>query len=199
MERVMVVKKEALEKRLSEGVLTRENVDSILDFIQCEHFFVPRESAEYDSSIKQIIPYVLIRQGRRYFVMKRLARQTEARLHNLLSLGVGGHINPGENLSAGQSILEAGLHRELQEEVFVEKLLSLDCVGVLNENTGGVSDYHVGVIYLLEAQGEVRVLETEKMEGGWMTQRQLEEEAEWMETWSQHVLQELILSPCCSQ
>ena len=194
MEQVMVVQREALEAKLGDAVLSRGNIGSIINFIQREHFFAPRASAEYDNTIKQIIPYVVIRQAGRYFVMRRLARQTEARLHNLLSLGVGGHINPEESRSVGESILEAGLYRELHEEVYVEEILSLDCVGILNENTGGVGDYHTGIVYFLEARGEVRVLETEKMEGSFMSLDQMEEEANKMETWSQLVLRELILS-----
>lgn len=194
MEQVLVVPRGALEARLNGTVLTRERVDSILCFIQREHFFMPRESAEYDPTVKQIIPYVVIRQAERYFVMKRLTGQTEARLHHRLSLGVGGHINPEETRGGHESVLEAGLHRELHEEVYVEDILSLDCVGVLNETTGGVSDYHTGIVYFLEARGEVRVLETEKMEGSWMTCPQISEEADRMETWSQLVFQELILT-----
>lgn len=194
MEQVLVVQREALEAKLGGAVFSRENIDSIVDFIRREHFFVPRASAEYDNTVKQIIPYVVIRQAGRYFVMKRLARQTEARLHNLLSLGVGGHINPEEDREQGESVLEAGLYRELHEEVYVEEILSLDCVGVLNENTGGVGDYHTGIVYLLEARGEVRVVETEKMEGSFMTRSQMEEEVNRMETWSQLIFRELILS-----
>lgn len=194
MEQVMVVPREMLEARLEGAVFSRQNIDSILDFIQGKHFFVPRESAEYDPTLKQIIPYVVIRQAERCFVMKRLARQTEVRLHHLLSLGVGGHINPEENRGEYGSVLEAGLYRELHEEVYVEEILSLDCVGVLNETTGGVSDYHTGIVYLLEARGEVRVVETEKLEGSWMTCRQVLEELDRMETWSQLVFRELILS-----
>ena len=194
MEQVMVVQRKALEDKLKGAVLSRQNIDSILEFIRCEHFFAPRESAEYDNTMKQIIPYVVIHQSERYFVMKRLARQTEARLHNLLSLGVGGHINPEENWSKYGSMLEAGLYRELHEEVYVEEILSLECIGVLNETTGGVSDYHTGIVYLLEAGGEVRVIETEKMEGSWMTCRQMKDELEWMETWSQLVFREFILA-----
>jgi predicted NUDIX family phosphoesterase len=193
MEQVLVVRREVLEAKLGDVVFSRVNIDSIVDFIRREHFFVPRASAEYDNTVKQIIPYVVIRQAERYFVMKRLARQTEARLHNLLSLGVGGHINPEENREQGESVLEAGLYRELHEEVYVEEILSLNCVGVLNENTGGVGDYHTGIVYLLEARGEVRVVETEKMEGSFMTCSQMEEEVNGMETWSQLIFRELIL------
>ena len=55
-----------------------------------DHYFLPRSRAEYDASVKQIIPYVVIRRGEEYFLLRRLKKQTEARLHDKLSLGVGG-------------------------------------------------------------------------------------------------------------
>ena len=46
-----------------------------------------------DNTVRQIIPYVILRRGRHYFLLRRLKKQTETRLHEKLSLGVGGHIN----------------------------------------------------------------------------------------------------------
>ncbi len=70
--------------------------------------------------------------------------------------------------------------------------MSLRCVGVLNENNGGVSDYHAALVYLLEAEGAVTVRETEKMSGDWATVAELEAVAERLETWSQIVLRDVI-------
>ena len=189
MEQVLVVERSKLEARLATGkVFITQEIDAICDFILENYTFAPRESAEYDRSLKQIIPYVVIRQEGRFFLMKRLKKQTEQRLHDQLSLGVGGHINPGEHMAAGESILEAGLYRELREEVFVEKIQSLRCVGILNENNGGVSDFHMGVVYLLEAKGAVFVRETGKMEGEFATLEEIQSKNADLETWSQVVL-----------
>ena len=190
MEQILAVERKALEALLpNEGFVT-EGLDEVRRFIQENHGYYPREQAEYDPTLKQIIPYVVIRQEGRYFLLRRLKKQTESRLHDKLSLGVGGHINPTEE--TGGDVIEAGLRRELAEEVFVEKVRSLTCVGVLNENNGGVSDYHTGLVYLLEAEGEVRVLETEKMSGGWVTPAELLECCEGLETWSQIVFRQMI-------
>lgn len=191
MEEVLVVKRSELEKKMTEvGFITREMPD-ILGFISENYFFEPRETAEYDRELKQIIPYVIIRQNDRYFLLRRLNRQTESRLHDRLSLGIGGHINPTEQ-SAASSIVEAGMQRELQEEVFVEKIVRLQCIGILNDNSGGVNDFHLGVVYLLDAKGEVSVRETEKMEGTWATLPVLEECFAQLESWSQVILQVLL-------
>ena len=192
MEQVLVVERKALEERLcGRGFITRE-MEDICAFILQHHRFVPREPAEEDCTLKQIIPYVVISQNGQYFLMKRLTGQTELRLHHCYSLGVGGHINPQETPEEGQSILEAGLYRELREEVYVEDIASLRPIGILHENNGGVSDFHLGLVYLLEAQGEVFVRETEKMEGEFQDFSTIMSKFSELESWSQIVVSDYL-------
>ena len=192
MEHVLVVDRKELEALLPPVSFTTENMETIHRFILENHFFMAREKAEYDDTVKQIIPYVVIRQGGKYFLLRRLKKQTEARLHDKLSLGVGGHIDPTEE--EAEDPLEAGLLRELDEEVAVETVSSLTAVGFLNENNGGVSDYHAALVCLLEAEGEVTVRETEKMSGSWATVQALQEALPYLETWSQIVVEKVILA-----
>ena len=190
MEQVLVVERKALEALLPGEGFIREGIEAVRAFILQNHSFLPREQAEYDNTVKQIIPYVLIRRGERFYLLRRLRKQTEARLHDKLSLGVGGHINPEEEESPDP--LQAGLLRELEEEVAVEQIQSLRCVGLINENTGGVSDYHAALVYLLETEGEVEVRETEKMAGRWVRQEELRGCYSSLETWSQIAAEALI-------
>ena len=192
MEHVLVVDRKNLEALLPPQPFTTENMETIRRFILKHHFFMEREKAEYDDTVKQIIPYVVIRREGKYFLLRRLKKQTEARLHDKLSLGVGGHINPTEEKA--EDPLEAGLLRELAEEVAVETVDSLTAVGFLNENNGGVSDYHAALVCLLEAKGEVSVRETEKMSGRWATLQELRDVLPRLETWSQIVVEKVILA-----
>ena len=190
MEQVLVVDRKALEALLPGEGFVREGIEAVRAFILRKHFFRPREEAEYDNTIKQIIPYVLLKRGEEYYLLRRLRKQTETRLHDKLSLGVGGHINPTEEDSADP--LQAGLLRELEEEVAVEHIQSLRCVGLINENNGGVSDYHAALVYLLETDGPVQVRETEKMSGSWADPVQLRACRDALETWSQIAAEALI-------
>ena len=52
---------------------------------------MPRPAAETDRSIKQIIPYLVLRDGDRIFLMKRTRAGGDARLHDQYTIGVGGH------------------------------------------------------------------------------------------------------------
>lgn len=190
MEEVLVVERKALEALLPGEGFIREGIERVRTFILREYFFLPREQAEYDSTVKQIIPYVLIQRGEAFYLFRRLRRQTEARLHDKLSLGAGGHINPSEEASTDP--LQAGLLRELEEEVAVEQIQSLHCVGIINENNGGVSDYHAALVYLLKTEGDVQVRETEKMSGSWAAAEELRTCYPALETWSQIAAEALI-------
>ncbi len=166
--------------------LIRARAGEILFLISTRHYFLDRAAAEVSPQYRQIIPYVIVRCGDDYFVLERTSKQTEARLHHKISLGIGGHVNPGHTL------LE-GLKKELGEEVDVDTDFKLDFVGILNDDSTEVGRVHLGAVYLLEAATrEVRVREREKMAGAWMPRAALAALRERMETWSQIVYDELI-------
>jgi predicted NUDIX family phosphoesterase len=181
-EQVMVVERESLSRFLVEHGLVTENTDEVLDVIVERHFFIDRPTAEVSPQYKQIIPYVLIRHGQSYFLLQRTQKQTEARLHHKLSLGIGGHINPDT-----PELLD-GLRKELEEEVDVAGDYDLSFVGILNDDTTDVGKVHLGAVYVLDSHdGEVKVRETEKMTGRWVPRDELAQHREAMETWSQIV------------
>lgn len=181
-EQVMVVERETLSPFLIESGLVQEHTDEILDAITDRHFFIDRPTAETSPQYKQIIPYVLIRHGDAYFLLQRTQKQTEARLHHKLSLGIGGHINPDT------PDLFDGLQKELEEEVEVVGDYDLTFVGILNDDTTDVGRVHLGAVYVLDAHdGEVNVRETEKMSGRWVPRDELAAHRDAMESWSQIV------------
>jgi predicted NUDIX family phosphoesterase len=181
-EQVMVVEREALAPFFIERGLLQEGTDPAFDIIVERHFFIDRPTAEVSPQYKQIIPYVLIRHGEAWFLLRRTQKQTEARLHHKLSLGIGGHINPDT-----PDLLD-GLQKELQEEVEIAGDYDLTFVGILNDDTTDVGRVHLGAVYVLDAHDDrVKVLETEKMSGTWVHREDLAGYRESMETWSQIV------------
>ena len=186
-EDVMVVPT-ALLRPFFTANLVRDHTQAILDVISANHTFIPRAKAEVSPEWKQIIPYVVIRHGGECFVLERTAKQTEARLHHKVSIGIGGHINPGHSLIEG-------LHKELDEEVAVDAPYKLEFVGILNDDSTDVGRVHLGAVYVLEAGSKsVTVKETEKMSGEWMPLHALRDVREAMETWSQIVYDEYLSS-----
>lgn len=81
---------------------------------------------------------------------------------------------------------------ELSEEVTLSQITSLTCVGLINETTGGVSDYHTPWSISWKPQEKVTVRETEKMSGSWASPQELSAVFDRLETWSQIVLEEVI-------
>ncbi|MCE9581368.1 MAG: hypothetical protein K8T20_02505 [Planctomycetes bacterium] len=148
--------------------------------------FVDRPGAEEDPSLKQIIPYAMVRCGKRILTLTRLAKQTEKRLHNKMSIGVGGHINPDAGL---EGIVERGLQRELDEELDIQAAVKIRPVGYINDDSTPVGSVHFGLVFeVLAATEDVKVRETELMEGGFKDASELPAFAERMETWSKFLV-----------
>lgn len=138
-----------------------------------------RGDAEEDPSFKQVIPYLVLRDGPRWFLMRRTKAGGDARLHDLWSIGVGGHLNPGDGDVRG------GLLREWREEVAADFVPEFSPVGLLNDDTTSVGTVHVGFVYAADAAGRpVTIRETEKLAGGFATTGEVQAVRDGLETWS---------------
>ncbi len=178
-ELVFVVPRAAiLENGGWHGVRTAATED-FLAIVDANGRFEPRQAVEADPSFKQIIPYLVLRDGERYFLMRRTRAGGDARLHDAWSIGVGGHVNPGDGDLAG------GLLREWTEELVADFVPEFRLVGLLNDDTTDVGRVHLGAVYLGEAAGRpVTIRETDKLSGAFATPAQVAEVADRLETWS---------------
>ena len=137
--------------------------DGLLQRIRERGFFLERRKAEEDSGFKQIIPYCVVRHGGDLFLLRRLPTQGEKRLHNKLSIGVGGHINPVDREG---DLLDLGCERELAEEVAIPGKIKKRVVGFINDDATAVGSVHFGVVYRVDLPDrEVEVREKGMMEG----------------------------------
>ena len=161
----------------------RANTAGILDRTG-QGSFVPRPAAEVDTTIKQIIPYLILRDGARIFVMKRTRAGGDARLHDLYSIGVGGHLNPGDDTIVG------GLEREWAEEMVADFVPEFEFLGLLNDDTVAVGVHHLGMVYVADAAGRpVAIRETDKLSGSFESIESARAVYDRMETWSQLALE----------
>ena len=148
--------------------------------------FRPRPEVEVDRSWKQVIPYLVLRDGARYFLMRRTQAGADARLHDRWSIGVGGHLNPGDGDLAG------GLRREWREEVVADFEPEFTLIGLLNDDSTEVGSVHVGAVYVAEALGRpVAIRETEKLSGSFAAPADVAAVVERMESWSALVFEHL--------
>jgi predicted NUDIX family phosphoesterase len=178
-EQVLVVPRDALVPGDGWTGVRRGDLAAALAIVEREGFFVRRGEAEEDPSRKQVIPYLVLRDGERWFLMRRTRAGGDARLHDLWSIGVGGHLNPGDGDVAG------GLAREWAEELVADFEPAYAPVGLLNDDTTAVGSVHVGFVYLADAGGRpVAIRETDKLTGAFVTTEEVRAVRDDMETWS---------------
>jgi len=185
-ERVLVVPRAMVPAEGSWLGLRRAGVMEFLAVVERVGRYEPREAMEVDPAHKQIIPYLVLRDGGRYFLMRRTKAGVDARLHDRWSIGVGGHLNPGDAGVAG------GLRREWHEEVAADFEPAFEPVALLNDDTTEVGAVHLGIVFVADAAGRaVSVRETDKLSGAFATVAEVAAVTDRMETWSQLVFEEL--------
>jgi predicted NUDIX family phosphoesterase len=148
--------------------------------------FLPRSQVEQDESFKQIIPYICIRHADSFVLLQRTKKQSEARLHNKYSLGIGGHINEQEVAGGAEDLVHAGLLRELREEISLAEGWALNLLGTIYDASTPVGRVHFGIVYELQAVERVFTLnEPDLMSAIWTPASDLLAYRDRMETWSQ--------------
>jgi len=181
-ERVLVVPRDRIMDARGWRGIREAGASPLLDVIAAEGRFEPRAAMERDPRFKQVIPYLVLRDRRRLFLMRRTRAGGDERLHDRFSIGVGGHLNPGDRDLAG------GLAREWAEEVAAAFVPDFRLLGLLNDDETDVGRVHLGVVYLAEAAGRpVRVRETDKLEGAFAEPAAVRAVYDRLESWSQLV------------
>jgi len=197
-EMILVVDRDYLfenESLTFQGVLTSEHVVNHIMRGFKAYKEVRRGDAEEYEGWKQPIPYAVLRRGDEVFVYKRLSGGGEARLHDQLSIGVGGHMNVIYGSSDWDNILKVNLYRELSEELRINLFgvsSSSKIVGLINDDEGDAGLYHIGILFVIDlpSNAEVTVRETKQLEGYWIRTKDLVKEPLFssLETWSRYAV-----------
>ena len=150
---------------------------------------VRRGDVEDDENYKQVIPYIVLVKNSDIFTYRRLTGGGEARLHNQMSIGLGGHMNVSGAENWADELTTNAI-RELDEELDIQNVkdVKLNMIGVINDDAGEAGLYHVGVLFVVNINddAEVSVRETDQIEGRWFTIKELSipEVFEGLESWS---------------
>src|ERR1700761_6360897 len=98
------------------------------------NFFAPRSAAETDPGFKQIIPYALLVHEGRVLHYVRGKKAGEQRLVSKGSIGIGGHMNDGDEglFSLDGAAYEAAVQREVGEELKIGSAYRQRPVALLN-------------------------------------------------------------------
>jgi predicted NUDIX family phosphoesterase len=186
-ERILGLPRAAIPGGLSWRGVRSEGLSEVLAAFAAHGEYRVRADVEDDPSFQQLIPYVVVRDGERVFLMRRLRAGADTRLHDRWSIGVGGHI--GESDGG----LEGGLAREWAEELVADWTPTFRLLGLLNDDTDPVGAVHLGVVYEVEARGrQVAVRETHKLEGAFAPVAEADALGDRLETWSRLVLDHLL-------
>lgn len=194
-EEILVVPRADLFWQGSFRGVAADGLTEYLDRVRRFGIFRRRGDVEDDPSLKQIIPYLVVRSGDRYMLFRRTRAGGEARLHDLYSIGVGGHI-ARTDVDGADDLVAAGLQRELEEELTVTGQWSARLAGVLNDDANPVGRVHFGLVHLVDVpSGEVMIRETDRLTGRLAAIAEVRAVYAQMETWSQLVLDAGILGP----
>lgn len=160
-----------------------------LKAISVAYEFVDRDKAEHDASIKQVIPYVMVRHGERVLLLRRLRAQSERRLWDKYSIGIGGHLNPSDGGKDFFDVLLSGLERELHEELEISTDYACRLIGCINDDSDDVGRVHFGIAFqAILSEDSVRVRESEKLSGQLVGLDELLSVRDGMESWSRILL-----------
>ncbi len=189
-EHVLCVRREDIFPRGAWHGLTEESLDAAQQVIRERSLFMRRSEVEDDPGYQQVIPYVVFRHRDRYLLTRRLRASSERRLRQQYSLGVGGHINPGD--IAGGDPINEGLRREWEEEVSYAGRIEARLLGLLNDESAPVSKVHLGVVFLVDGDSDqISVREVDKLSGELLTLEEMRIYYLEMESWSQIVYDRL--------
>jgi predicted NUDIX family phosphoesterase len=190
-EQVLVVERKTIEQAgMFNGLVF--DTDRYLSriFVQGAARFIPRAQAEKDPSHKQLIPYVIMSCNNEYLSYVRGKRAGEPRLKGLRSIGIGGHINPQDDMPLfNRNFYEtyiAAVKREVNEEVAVKANYTDKIVALLNDESNEVGAVHLGIVHYWNLD-EPTVSKKEQMISrlSFMTIAELQNIRDTLETWSQ--------------
>lgn len=195
-EQILVVKTDILlDKKQNAFNGFIDNTDPKFDEIvqTLPQFEVKRRGdMEEDPSYKQLISYAIIASGDETLVYKRLEGGGESRLHGLLSIGVGGHMNDIEDVTDIKEKMMINAARELEEEVGIteDKLKSFEIVGLINDDTNEVGQVHIGLVFKVEVNKEdIFSNEEDTIELIWTNDSELNSLSPY-ESWSELIIRD---------
>lgn len=185
-ELVLVVPRDSVVEGSGWLGVRRDGIERFLEAVERHGRFEPRAAMEDDPSFKQVIPYLVLRDGPRWFLMRRTRAGGDVRLHDRWSIGVGGHLNPGDGDLLG------GLRREWAEELVADFVPEFRLIGLLNDDTTEVGRVHLGAVYVADAAGrDVAIREIDKLTGRFATGVEVAAVREDLETWSRLVFESI--------
>lgn len=159
------------------------------------HSFVPRGICERDEFRKQVIPYAILRYRDKVFCYTRGQAGGEDRLHARWSIGIGGHINPGDEPQGKPDLfmtIYRAANREVYEEVGTARVWDDHSIGLISDDSDAVGRVHLGFAMVYELLSpDIAPTEAALRDGKWVTLDELAAEPSRLENWSRICVEHL--------
>jgi len=156
--------------------------------------FLRRAEAENNPDYKQIIPYVVVTDGKSILHYVRGKKAGEQRLVAKGSIGIGGHINDEDHTLFARDFraFEEAVKREVCEELAVQGTFDARPVGLINDDSTEVGRVHFGIVHVLFRPPEhVKKKEQVITQVEFLPIEELKARRERLESWSQFCLDHL--------
>ncbi len=154
---ILVIKNSVLFSQTKRKSWFYEMWDNDFEEIIIKNFeYMQRGIAEENRDYKQPIGYwVVINEENKMFVYKRGWADSaagDARLHNKIAVGVGGHIEKEEENS--KNPIKDTLIREVEEEINLKpkNIKEVVSIGYINDDNDPVWEVHIGACYIIFTQ-----------------------------------------------
>jgi len=159
-----------------------------------------RALLETNPKFRQLIPYVVVKQGDKYLAYERSKSGGESRLHNLFSIGIGGHVDAVDAVYDAKGVfqltdtLRTGMYRELHEELGLTEadFLGMSTIGYLSKDVTPVDEVHLGIVLVAEVHADLTITSKEDALNlaGFLSAEELAKLN--LESWSETVVAELV-------
>ena len=192
MQHIICTESETVDKAIqTDGFIKTKN--NIFDINKL--WIGPRPTLETNENFKQIIPYVILSYQGKIALYQRTKKGGENRLHNMHSIGFGGHIdafdlayNDDGEINLDKTI-ENSAQREIDEELIVSECVSKKHLGYIYDSSTPVGRVHIGVVKQWElSSASIKSNEDEIKVVGLFTIDELKTYDGEMENWSEHII-----------
>lgn len=123
-----------------------------------------RAHLEQNPAFRQIIPYTVLRCGDRIAAYRRTPKGGENRLHGMVSIGFGGHIDLADVSFDEKSVIDLtatikeGAEREIREELNFDDSVTIVNFTTLPEkivsNMSAVDAVHIGLVTIIDIDSD---------------------------------------------
>ncbi|MDD2919729.1 hypothetical protein [Rhodoferax sp.] len=176
--------------------------DKLLDLV-AKPGIMRRDQAEMTTAVTQLVAYYIVVNESRLLTHRRTRRQPEKRLTAVRAIGLSGHMTTSDlQTLLTRDLFHAGEHtgyanRELAEEVAVRVSSKhpITLRGFIWEPIDDFGKQHLGLIYIVPAEAEFRVLEPGLIgEAQFSTLPEISRSVDAYTSWSRLLLQSNLLT-----